>query len=156
LLLMWWGTGLPVAVGSAYGLVVFYLNYEEVHGLSHCTRETLELRYPGMDEPSVRLRAMVEWHKRHHDAWGVNYGVTTPFWDLVSGTAAAKDQRELLNRIYLPTTRCGLLGYVVPVYARLIPQGRDTPIELPDRGTARTCVESQAVHDEPGTNSEHT
>ena len=80
LMLVWAFSGHWVAVGNFVGLLSYYINYERVHQLVHHRTDSLD--------PWTTF--VLDWHAKHHDAWGVNFSVTTPLWDVLEGTAAKK------------------------------------------------------------------
>ena len=91
LVCLWIYAGVWACLGQGISIVLMYANYESVHMLSHLTDATLEAKFAKNSEiHTIPVLTMVKWHQKHHDAWGVNYGVTTPFWDIVSGTASKK------------------------------------------------------------------
>ena len=97
---VWMYAGFWVAMGNVFGLVLYYTNYEKIHQLTHydmCEPQDnsdIDVIFENSDWLSV----MVTWHKKHHNAWGVNFGVTTPFWDIIEGTASAKLLPQLRKR----------------------------------------------------------
>lgn len=74
------------ALGVSGGFALCYTLYEVGHTWTH-------LR--GHARSNTRIDRMTAWHARHHDAWGVNFGVSTPFWDIVQGTASAKTVADM-------------------------------------------------------------
>ena len=76
---VWLWVGFDVADGLTVGVMTGYWWYGLVHHIVH--------HHPNDATPSYfnRLRA---WHMRHHySPKGGNFGVTTPLWDHVFGTA---------------------------------------------------------------------
>jgi len=119
--------GRAVALGQTFGLAVMYFNYETIHRLSHLSEEQLSLEFayntPAVKEPVLK---MVLWHQKHHKAWGVNFGVTTPFWDIVSGTASSKTRewypdgiRTLL--VFLPVSKMRALAEAWSMPNKIVP-----------------------------------
>ncbi|MEP6548349.1 MAG: sterol desaturase family protein [Gammaproteobacteria bacterium] len=79
LLPAWIWVGFDVANGLTVGVMTGYWWYGVVHHLVHHHSRSAFLSYFGS------LRA---WHMRHHySPQGGNFGVTTPLWDHVFGTA---------------------------------------------------------------------
>jgi sterol desaturase/sphingolipid hydroxylase (fatty acid hydroxylase superfamily) len=75
----WWFLGFNVADGVTVGVMLGYWWYGVVHHIIH--------HHPNTSSPSYfnDLRA---WHMRHHySPKSGNFGVTTPVWDHVFGTA---------------------------------------------------------------------
>ena len=100
ILMVWGYAGYGVTTGNAVGLIFYYINYERVHRLAHKEPHT-QTRCPDGDVECGDcewLAIMEGWHRKHHGAWGVNFGVTTPFWDIVEGTASVKLLPHLQSR----------------------------------------------------------
>ncbi len=77
LLPSWWGLGSAPASALTAGMMFGYLCYVGVHHVTHHWR----LR------PGSVLYRLKHRHARHHFAKTPgNFGVTTPFWDMVFGT----------------------------------------------------------------------
>jgi hypothetical protein len=74
------------SLGLSTGLVAFYIAYEAGHAWTHAH---------GPPSKAHRRDRITRWHWRHHDAWGVNYGVSTPFWDFVECTASRHTTADL-------------------------------------------------------------
>lgn len=111
-------SGFSCALGNAVGLAVFYANYESVHRLSHISEDERELMFAHAPVNNKRwLLAMVKWHCKHHDAWGVNYGVTTPFWDIMAGTVSKKMQPIISEMRSQDPTMLSFMLPVSPVWA---------------------------------------
>jgi sterol desaturase/sphingolipid hydroxylase (fatty acid hydroxylase superfamily) len=78
---VWWLAGLRVASGLTSGVMIGYVIYGLVHHVIHHRRNSPAGRYFN------ELRAH---HMRHHySPRSGNFGVTTPLWDHVFGTAIA-------------------------------------------------------------------
>jgi sterol desaturase/sphingolipid hydroxylase (fatty acid hydroxylase superfamily) len=78
---VWWFAGLRVASGLTSGVMVGYMIYGLVHHVIHHRRNSPTSRY---------LNELRAWHMRHHySPRSGNFGVTTPLWDYVFGTAIA-------------------------------------------------------------------
>jgi hypothetical protein len=113
LIALFFAAGVACVMGNIVGLTLFYVNYESVHRLSHISedeRETMFARVPASRKKW--LLSMVQWHGKHHDAWGTNYGVTTPFWDIVAGTASKKMAPRIAEMRGQDST---LLSFALPV-----------------------------------------
>ena len=103
LLSIWFFAGYWVAVGNAVGLVCYYINYERVHQMVHQRTDNLD--------PWTAL--VLDWHAKHHDAWGINFSVTTPIWDVIEGTAAKKMKPAIHDR----SVAVGWLSLFFPLIA---------------------------------------
>jgi hypothetical protein len=117
ILMVWMYAGFGVATGNAIGLLFYYINYERVHRLSHNEPHTQTCCTPGDGDGDAVcgdcawLDIMDEWHRKHHGAWGVNFGVTTPFWDMVEGTASV----QLLPHLKTRAAALGKKHLIMPV-----------------------------------------
>jgi sterol desaturase/sphingolipid hydroxylase (fatty acid hydroxylase superfamily) len=82
LLPLWWWVGFNVANGLTVGVMIGYWWYGYVHHvIHHHTRKPSSAYFS-------ELRA---WHMRHHHSpKRGNFGVTSPFWDYVFGTAISR------------------------------------------------------------------
>ncbi len=77
LLPAWWGLGSERASAFTAGMMFGYLCYVGVHHITHHWRL----------QPGTFLYRLKHRHARHHFAKiPGNFGVTTPFWDMVFGT----------------------------------------------------------------------
>jgi sterol desaturase/sphingolipid hydroxylase (fatty acid hydroxylase superfamily) len=85
LLPVWWGLGSGPASAFTAGMMLGYLCYVGVHHITHHWRL----------EPGTFLYRLKHRHARHHFAKTPgNFGVTTPFWDIVFGTDLNAPQRR--------------------------------------------------------------
>jgi sterol desaturase/sphingolipid hydroxylase (fatty acid hydroxylase superfamily) len=76
---VWWLAGLCVASGLTSGVMVGYMIYGLVHHVIHHRRHSPTSKY---------FNELRTWHMRHHySPRSGNFGVTTPLWDYVFGTA---------------------------------------------------------------------
>ena len=105
---VWFFTGYWVAFGNALGLVCYYLNYERVHQMVH--------HRPDNVDPWTTL--VLDWHAKHHDAWGVNFSVTTPLWDVIEGTASKKMKPAIKER----AEAMGWFSLFFPLIAPTLPK----------------------------------
>jgi sterol desaturase/sphingolipid hydroxylase (fatty acid hydroxylase superfamily) len=84
--LMWFASSTAYALGLTAGFGTFYLAYEAGHAWTHAHGA------PSQARPRDRI---TRWHWRHHEASGVNFGVSTPFWDIVERTASKHTTADL-------------------------------------------------------------
>lgn len=75
--------GAVIGVGLLVGLVFGYLAYFAAHDKMH----------HGRVKSGTYLAKLNAAHDLHHRKYGVNYGVLTPFWDIVFGTYAVNTAR---------------------------------------------------------------
>ncbi len=83
---MWFVSSTAYWLGIVGGLSLFYVAYEAGHAWTHLHGGPTEQR---------PLDRITRWHWRHHEAWGINFGVSTPAWDFIEGTASRKTVGEL-------------------------------------------------------------
>jgi sterol desaturase/sphingolipid hydroxylase (fatty acid hydroxylase superfamily) len=85
---LWWYVGFNVANGLTVGVMVGYWWYGYVHHvIHHHTRK-----------PSGYFDELRAWHMRHHHSPKQgNFGVTTPFWDHVFGTAISSQSKAVIS-----------------------------------------------------------
>jgi len=113
ILVVWIYSGFWVAIGNFLGLVSYYINYERLHQLVH-------------DRPidiDPWTSVVLDWHSKHHDAWGVNFSVTTPLWDVIEGTVAKKMKPAFDKRV----AEVGWFSVFFPLIAPVSRVARDTP-----------------------------
>jgi sterol desaturase/sphingolipid hydroxylase (fatty acid hydroxylase superfamily) len=89
LLPLWIAAGPCIAVGTTLGVMLGYWYYGIVHHVIH---------HRVQGSPSSPLALLRAWHLRHHycPARG-NFGVTSPIWDYVFGTAI-EERRAVSER----------------------------------------------------------
>ncbi len=79
----WWLFGIPYGSGFSFGVTGGYLAYSFAHHVLHHWRIT-------PDHPLYGWKRTHALHHFRHDEG--NFGVTTPFWDHVFGTALTKSK----------------------------------------------------------------
>jgi sterol desaturase/sphingolipid hydroxylase (fatty acid hydroxylase superfamily) len=85
LLPAWWGLGSEPASAFTAGMMFGYLCYVGVHHVTHHWRL----------QPGTFLYWLKHRHARHHfSKTPGNFGVTTPFWDIVFGTDLSNPSRQ--------------------------------------------------------------
>ena len=85
LLPVWWGLGSQPAGAITAGMMFGYLCYVGVHHITHHWRL----------QPGTLLYRLKHRHARHHFSKRPgNFGVTTPFWDMVFGTDLSWSSRR--------------------------------------------------------------
>lgn len=138
-------SGFACALGNIVGLTLFYVNYESVHRLSHISEDERETMFASVPASRKKwLLSMVQWHGKHHDAWGVNYGVTTPFWDIVAGTASNKMAPRIMEMREQDST---LLSFALPVSPIWSAEEWLTRATKPITGDTDGRAKGQAVED---------
>lgn len=82
-LLLWWFGSWAMAMGYSGTSALLYSCYEGAHEGGHLA--------PITGAPLTwAVQNSHAWHWRHHQKPGVNFGVSTPFYDYVHGTADAR------------------------------------------------------------------
>ena len=111
ILVVWIYSGFWAAIGNFLGLVSYYINYERMHQLVH--------ERPTDIDPWTTV--VLDWHSNHHDAWGVNFSVTTPLWDVLEGTAAKKMKPVFDERV----AEVGWFSMFFPLMAPVAPKATE-------------------------------
>jgi hypothetical protein len=97
--MLWWMFSWMVAMGYSWTIALLYACYEGAHESGHLA-DTI-------DSPLTwAVRNSHAWHWRHHQRPKLNYGVSTPCYDLMFGTADWEMGKRYLE---------GWRGWLLPI-----------------------------------------
>lgn len=89
LLPFWWWVGFNMANGLTVGVMLGYWWYGYVHHVIH---------HHARNASSAYFNELRAWHMRHHHSpKRGNFGVTTPLWDYVFGTAISSQNKVIVS-----------------------------------------------------------
>lgn len=81
--MLWWLGSWAMTMGYSGTIALLYVCYESTHETGHLA--------PITNAPLTwAVQNSQTWHWRHHQRPCMNFGISTPFWDKVLGTADTK------------------------------------------------------------------